>query len=433
MNPGKSAALSLGAAMRGVNVCKAMPASRNFVLADHVDSTRCQPGALCQINLAGVPNRDSRGRIAHVRGVMIAAQASVTAGATNTAVSAYNFRGLFGSIELTDSTGWKYLDTLDGRTLLDDQYFRTGSRLQYPVLSYGTQGAVVPTQSSDNGLATNAGAGDYEIPCSLYIPFHNPRSGNPSEGLIPLAMIQELGALRFNVQTSLPGAPAGVTFNEFQYVDGTDGAGLDVWLDVVYLDGAVVDAPWQISNYTMTVDSGLLKYPSRETEYLWIRYFPEDTFNATPPINGNGQSLAQSMEGLTLDVAGFQVFGGFRNVDAVLRMRWFTGTDIDGSWLDNNASRDLPVMTSASVPLAMLLLPWRPRGFGAAGGINIKAQSRTPSAFRFVHRTVQCHDGGRAEKIARAIGLKAGCACVGTNAKGESVATIGSTNPIIVY
>jgi hypothetical protein len=428
-----AASMSLGAAMRGVNVCKAKPLSRNFVLADHVDSTRCLPGSVCQIDLSGVPNRDSRGRIAHVRGIFIAAQAEVTLGATNEAVSAYDLRGLFGSIELTDSTGWKYFDTLDGRTILDDQYFRAGSMLQYPVLRYGAQGAFVPAQTSDNGIPVNDGAGDATFGVSLYMPLHNPRSGNPSEGLIPLALIQDLGALRFSVQSVIPGAPTGVTFNELQYIDGTDNPGLDVWLDVVYLDGAVVDAPWQLSCYTMTNDSGMLRYPGRETEYCWLRYFTEDTFGANPPISGNGQSLAQSMEGLTLSVAGFQVFGGFRNVDAVLRMRWFTGTDIDGSWLDNNASRDLPVMTSGAVPLALLLMPWRPRGHGPAGGIEIKAQSRTPSAFRFVHRTVTCHDAGRAEKISRAVGLKAGCACVGTNAKGEQTANINSTNPILVY
>lgn len=423
---------SLGAAMRAAAACKAKPLSRNWVQADHVDSTRCRKGSACQIDLSGVPNRDSRGRIAHVRGILIAALAGVTLGATNDAVSAYQLRSLFGSLELTDSTGWKFFDTLDGRTILDDVFFRTGSQLQYPVLRYGAQGPIIPVASGDNGIGEDEGAGATVVPCSLYMPLHNPRSSNPSDGLVPLAMLQELGALRFTTQAQIAGAPAGVTFDGWKFIDGTNDDGFDVWLDVVYLDGAIVDAPWQLSEYLITVQDAKLPFADRETEYLWTRYFPEDTFNANPPIAGNGQSLAQSMEGLTLEVAGFPVFAGFRNVDASLRQQFFQGTDIDSAAADNNATRDLPIMTTAKVPLAMLLLPWRPRGHGASGAVRFKMQSRTPTATRLVHRTVTCHEASRAEAIAKALALRPGCACLGTNARGETSAVIQSTSPIVV-
>lgn len=420
---------TLGAAMRSCSPCKAAPLSRNWVRAHRADATEVGKGTRFQSDFSGVPNKDSKGRIAHVRAMYIAALAEVTLIPNNQAVTAYQLRGLFGSVDLGDTTGWKYFDALDLRTVLDDQYFRTGSNFNWPGLHYGIQGANVPDITADNGIPSVVSpTNPYTFNVGTYIPLVNPRSGNPVEGLIPLALLQDVGALAFVIQSQIPGAPNGVTFDRFVYNDGSGTTGLDVWLDIVYLDGTVIDAPWNLAEYTRTNLDFKLNAPERETEYAWLRYFPEDDFGVTII---NGQELADQCDGITVTAAGFQVMGGFRNIDAQIRTAYFQASDLDGAYVDNNPARDLPLSQPTGEPLALCFIPWRPRGLGPAGAVELKFQSRTPNASRLVHRTVACHEPGRAAKIAAAMSLGT-CRCVGTTPTGQTTSNIGNTTPIIV-
>ena len=96
---------AITAAIRSATPCGAAPATRRWVLADQVSESRSQKGSLVQVDLSGVPARDSLGRIAHVRGFYVNAIGNFSRAATNAKVTGRQLRALFSALTLQDVTG----------------------------------------------------------------------------------------------------------------------------------------------------------------------------------------------------------------------------------------------------------------------------------------------------------------------------------------
>lgn len=430
-----NAAYSLGAALRSCGVCSPMPPARKWVLADRVTQDRCQPGMEVQVRLDGVPATDTLGRKAHVRGILFNATAvNDIPGATNDAVSGYNMRSIWQALFLEDTSGHQYWQALDGRTILDDQWFRFYRLCQFPTLWFGAEGAPFPTISSDQGIPANAGAGTIDRSVTLYAPLARPAGveGSPLEGLIPLAALQRVGAgaLRVRIATEYAGSPSGVAFQSLQVdnLDGTTRAGMDVWLDVVYLPAFVIDAAWALREYTLSDQSGILRFPDQLTEYAHIRYFPEDT---SPGSLYSGQGLAAAHNGITLRVAGFTEMGGFQLGDAITRMVQTIASDIDSAIITGNAQQAVPMADVNGNITQLFLLPNRPRDVAAAGPINYEYAERDAIFTRYVHRVVRCHTEQRGEKLADALQCNP-CSTFGTNGNGKVQPKVASFEPAIV-
>ena len=116
---------------------------------------------MIQVRLNGVPAIDSLGRRAHVRGIYCHAWLEATLAAANSELSAYNLRSIFPSITMKDVQGWSYLQDVQARTILDDQYFRFGKQLQFNPLKAGVQdiGGQGSEVLEDAGFTLNEGAG----------------------------------------------------------------------------------------------------------------------------------------------------------------------------------------------------------------------------------------------------------------------------------
>ncbi|MCH8198537.1 MAG: hypothetical protein IIA54_00505 [Chloroflexi bacterium] len=388
------------------------------------------------VQLDGVPATDSLGRYAHVRGIYVHAEAEFLLAAANPIVPSYDLRSLWPSIFLRDVTGHTYLSDIGARTILDDQFFRFGKLLQRAPMTAGVQALGLnsgPDQTLDDGLALNLGVGTEYRDISFYFPLTGP-SKNGMRGLIPLAALQRVSnnALTIRVGTTLEGTPAGITYIRPTVNDpvaGTRRNGFDVWLDVVYTSGYVVDAPWQLDEYTLTELTGLLLWPERKTEYAWIRYFPVDR------AVQDGQTLVELLNGITLTVAGFAEFAGLQIDDALFRTMLEQQTEWDGAYVRNNASQALPLRNSDSPTTgaaALALLAYRDRAACAAGPIEFRYATRTSPAFtRYVHRTVSCDTRDRGEAMEAALQCSP-CTVVGTDAAGTACAKVDPYEPKIV-
>lgn len=399
-----------GALANGMKGCVPDPGAREWVLADQITSERIARGLQVNVKLGGVPNRDSLGRYAHVRGIYISTKAAmVVADGTSSQVSAYQIRGLYQSMHLEDVTGWAYFDALDGRDLCDDAWMRHWSDQQWPYLHSGVEGGPLqPDETAVYGIAANIGAGTYIVESSLYIPLvSNADGANPLEGIIPLAAIQTPGdsAFRFTVgaAASIPGNPTDVSFGGFR--DPNPGleanGGGEVWLDLVYLDHPVVDAPWNVNSYVIAEQAGVLQHPERITEYAAIRYHNDDNPQGAAVA---GQRAVESLDTFTLTIAGFTKCAGLTRDQMVRRQTFYARTIPDSAISENNATRDLPLVTRTAGAntyqmFGLLLIAQRQRGTAAAGRINFK-YATDPCAFvRYLHRTVACSSDDRVNRI----------------------------------
>lgn len=389
-----------------VGPCRRRPPSRMILLLDRVASSRCEPGQTVFPQLTGIPDRDSMGRIAHVRGFYFNVDFKLTASADHEAVSRYQLLALFTALFLEDVSGHQYWNNIDCRDVSDDTFFRSGRLVQWPYLHYGTEGEFVPDIQADAGLPENAPAGDYFIRCPVFLPMVNPRNeGSPFEGLVPLAALRDAtnGGLRFRVDTAIKGAdgptpPAGVTFDGL-FREGGAFAGFDVYVDVVYLPRLFVDAAWSVDSYTLTDMSTDLWHPDRATEYAAIRYHTDDAAQATN--NVEGQLLANNWTGLTLSAGGMTMLSGASLNDAISRNQVQLATDFHSALSLNYAAGDLPVIDAAELAYAVPLIPHRGRETSAGGAINVRFTTRDAAFTRYLHRTVRCHSEDRLVRIAR--------------------------------
>lgn len=425
----------VGPAMRSCGICPPAPPTSNWVLVDRMDSSRAFPGSTVQVRLGNVPAVDSMGRNAHIRGFMIEGFGRFTTVDDNVAITAYQLRSLYQAMYLQDVTGWNYWNAIDGRNILDDHYFRWWQNLNFPYIQFGTQGPQRPTVTADvTGTATGIpadttpGTANYDI--SLYCPLSRPRGveGSPLEGMIPLASLQRAGldAFRFRLGTAPLGTVTGNTLVEFRQRDGTS-VGLTVWADVVYLDGFVIDAPYQLDSYTLTELSGVLRNPERTTEYAWIRHYPEDA-----PGGTTGQGAVRDLSGISLTIGGFLQFGGFTFTDFLTRQLKEAMSVADGALSRNNAAQELPMLNSSGLALAGMLQGIRSRESAAKGPLNFTYQSRSTGAYtRYLHRTVSCHTEDRGAQLADALDCDP-CAVVGTKANGSVCGEVVSEEPVIV-
>ena len=399
--------------------CAPLGPSRMMLLMDRVASSRCQLGQTVFAQLTGIPERDAAGRIAHVRGFFIAAQANVTRGATNDPVSTYQLLGLIKNLFLEDGSGHVFWNNIDARDVSDDVYFRAGGLVGWLPLHYGAQGASVPA-ITNTGVAQNAGAGTSSYNLSIYLPTVNPRGmGNPFEGLIPLRALQAAvnGGLRFTIGNAIPGAggalgvgaPAGITLNKIVNVDGTDG--LQIWADVVYLPDIALDAPWTLESYPLTDQNVTLWHPDRLTVHAAIRFHTEDSNQNSVPTYG--QKLCNYFTQLAAFAGGMQLFSAMSIADMTARTMSFLSTDDQSAIVHNNSTRELPILDPSvaltATPLyAVPIVQYRGRMTSPSGGINVQITGRDGAWTRFLHRTVACHSQGRLDKVARDVGRVVG-------------------------
>jgi len=431
---------SIAAALRACMPCPAAPPTRHWILADRVSESRAQPGYTIDVRINGVPARDSLGRIAHVRGIFIFANGIFDATPSSGPVSAYQLRSLIQAIFLEDVTGHAFWAAIDARNLLDDVFFRHWSSLDFPYLAAGTQtGANAPidaTQTADYGLPLFPnGATGYSAPIGFYHPLVTLGPGmNPLAGLIPLAALQRRsgqGSLRFKLGTVIAGAPAGITFTGVE--NGEGNAGLDVWLDVVYLPALAVGPAWNLDSYTLPDSSGILQRPEDATEHVQIRYFPEDVPGGTL----NGQEACNNLDNLTLRIAGFTEMDGLSIFDARTRSLMFAASERDSALIRANAKNDLPLYNPApgGPPnlTALVLVPYRQAGMGeAAGDLNYKWSTMGGNSFvRYLHRTVGCNEKERVNAMAEAVECDPCSKTIPTDARGNAAAN-GTTKATLL-
>lgn len=402
-------------AIAACNGCPpASPAHPDFWLVDRVTGSRATLGGRVDVDLTGAPDKTLDGRVMHVRGVYLNATCVITAADASTgAILARSLRALWQSITLTDVTGHVYLPTIDGRDLLDDQYFRFGQRLQWPTTHAGDQviagngNPIGPDITDDYGLAANVGAGTYTRSVSLYIPFTNPRF-DPLAGLIPVSALKRAdgGALSFNLRSTLAGSPTDLALTSI--ANGVGAAGFDVFLDLVPLDGIVDGGAWVFDSYTKQSATGRLRHEDKITEYAYLRFrAADDAFGGTNDATYGYEAQAGDVDTFTLMAAGAPTpMKGWDKRYALFRTMERFGSDPGSALARMNAANDLPITKAgaATVILAQELLPYRPAGFGPASGqIDYNFGSiGSLTSLRFMHRVKACTSVDRLEAIADA-------------------------------
>lgn len=406
-------AQGVGIALRACAPCDPTPPIGNWVIADQIDGSRARPGGQVQVRWENgtTPAMDSKGRIAHVEGIWFRGFVNlVVAGATNDEVTAYQLRSLWQAITLESVAAWQYLSDVDGRTLLDDVYFRHSANLGFSQLQAGVQALPLPVITINGGLPANVGAGTYPIDCSVFFPFTTLGPGRSRfKGMIPLAAIQRWknGGLRFRMGSVIAGNPQGVTVgDQVQNIPGflqpthPDQSGVELWVKLAHLPTVVVDSYWQVDSYPLAEFNAILANPDRRTEYAVIRHFPEDGNEDTP----NGQALASLYEGITLQVAGFSQLAGENNLFTRDRGLAFQMAIRDSALNRLNAAQELPLVDAASGDaLALIMLQYATREAAAAGDIAYRLNDHPGiNEVRWLHRTDACHNAMRAAKTVRA-------------------------------
>lgn len=430
---------SIAEALRKCGSCDPRPISRDWKRVDLVEADRVGLGSDVFVRLDSIPIRDALGRYAHVRGFYFMAQAVLAVEANAAAVPAYALRSWMQALYMSDHTGHQYWATLDGRSLLDDVWCRHWRQLQQPYLHYGVQGTEYPDITDDNGYPGQLAGepANVAVDASIYAPLTT-AGRSPLEGLIPLASLQMAGAdgLKFRIAQSLRGTFSGVTLEAIRD-PLSDTEGMQVWADIVYLPAVVIDAPYKLRNYVRPELSGELNEPDAIHEYAWVRYFPEDTFQATPPVPDNGQTIVNQYEGISLSVGDNDVMSGYVLSRAILRQRLWYGTANESAQQRNNAALDLPLTIAnqgTNYQTALMLLGYQGREPGAgAGAAHFEFQTRgAATSTRYLHRTVGCYRTPEvAQEIAQAALCKP-CGVLGVNGKGTQVPGIMQGQPMVV-
>lgn len=389
---------SISAALRACTPCPAAPASRRMLLVDRVPLARATPGQQITVDLSAIPARDSLGRVGHIRGIYIDAVGTFTCGAVSAAKTAYQLRSVIDQFLLQDVTGHIYLPNIEGRTLIDDTFYRHHADQQWRYMAAGVQPGAVgvgefgPSQTVDYGLLANLNA-TVNRQISVYFPFvtENPEY-DPLAGLISVAALQGVGQasglLRFRLAPNVKGDTTGITFDGVLNSDGV--AGLDVWADVVYLPG-ISSTPWGLDSYTLPQLTGSLPHGESSTEHAWVRFFPEDA------ANDQGQLLVTNLNLFTLAVAGFNELTANMITLAAFarRMDLMLASEPLGFLARANAKQDLPIRAvpgDNTTLTTLMIVPYRQAGSGEASGPVIFGVGTNPNQAqtRYIQRYVDC-------------------------------------------
>ncbi len=413
---GMACSTEIGAALRSGG-CGVAPSGRVPVTIDTPDATRAAPNLVVQTKwgsyAASRRGRDSRIEDAYVKTIFIRGNVLFTTGATNAAVSAHMMRSIFQNIILKDVSGHSYIGGgLDGRSIVDDCYYRHG-RL---------------TKALTGAVAANLGAAQHTRDISLEIPLGYRGVGqDPREGLIPIAALQtaDMDAFSFQLRSVLPTAPNGWTsIDSFTRPDGT--AGLTIDAEIVWIprrpDGVPywIDAPWMLRNYVLQGNDIVLNAADRKHIYAHIRYNAEDTFGS--PGGTTGQMLASLIDQMQIEVGGLQVFspGSLRTIDLAVRGTQLKeeGTTSFGDSADalGLANLVLPAENAVTTP-DVYSLQWAASDQAPSGPVLFKMQTQPATSTRFLHRTVGCVSADRAQKILSA--MSCGCAVNVLTANGQ--------------
>lgn len=400
-----------------ISACQPMSPARQKMLIDRVDPTRCRKNQVVQVAIDAIPAVDAQGRIAHLRGIYLAAKARFTfSGGANVAQSKHSMLSLWQALFMTDVTGHDYTSGVDVRTWVDDTYFRTNLLAQWPPLHYGTQGPYVPTLI-DTGIANGMGDGSHDFDVSVYLPLASPRMDHsPLEGMIPVPMLTAAtaGALKFRVGPNmlyLPGVNAdNITFDKLIRPDGDDG--MDIYADVVYLPALIADPTWTLYSDTYANNNGKLLHSNERTIYAWVRYLEEDDFQST---NGKtGLRLAENYNGITVMLAATGtvllggVTGGLQGTfnDWYMKMMIDVAMDQYGSLNRQQPALELPLTNiDGTQQYAAPLIQSRGQETAVQGEISYKFTKRDCTQTRVQHRTNNCHTVQRIEAMKDAAGI----------------------------
>lgn len=390
--PGNCGAPELGTALGQSSSCGNAPVPRDWHLIDQMTKARgVSPGGTPYVNFNGWPAQDSLFRYCHVKSIKISGSVNLTTDGANAAVTAYQMRSLLQQFFLSDAGGHFYLAAIDGRTIVDDFWLRGAYRLPQPL-----DGAVP--------AALPAGVHRFRIDIELALVARFP-GASPTEGIISLAALQQTNGsqgMRFTCAQGIAGNPAGIQLGDnpgnpanvvFVRDDGQEG--LDVWIEYVYTDQPIIDAPWSLREYQIAEQSSTLKSPNSKTEYAAVRYFPEDAALFA------GQQLAAGIDNVTLQVGGM-MFGQQRAIDMVRRQAFLEISAPESAAALGLANLALPAEPGVTEPYLMIC-PARPRETAPAGAIVYNFSTQPATFTRFIHRTCDCDTGERAGRILDAI------------------------------
>lgn len=407
---GCGAVEGIGAVVRSCGGCAPRPPTKQWVRAGQIPAAVY--GAIgTQVNLGeyvkSLRSRDQNGRHAHVVGLLFRGTYGFTLVDASTAeVPGYDMLAAWSNLFLRDNSGWIYWGgNLDGRNLRDDLYYR----------NYRAN-AVFPLPTT---IAANAGAGAVTRDLTMYCPLSrldDEEGAGLVMGSIPLASLQARGddCIQFT-----HGQPTGANGTTYTDVTPTGFTGtIELWVELVYVDNLVIDAPWQLENYTIQELSSQLRHPDREHEYVILRYLPGDT----------GGVDADDLSGITVDVDGTVIMSALATSAAGFRDRAQVADVLDV------VPGDLYFPAGTDIPGYAFIPRARSRAESAAGKVSFDISTRaTHTTNRFLHRTVSCHDGDRAAMIAEAAkcftGTYTGLCSNGCGA-GEHV--VAPTAPIVV-
>lgn len=323
---------------------------------------------------------DSKGRHAHIAGVMMRGTYRFTTDVTNAPLSGWDQLGhAWQNIRLTDVSGWGYLRAqMDARALVDDRWLRTQRMPVFP--------QIPPI------IGENIGAGNQDRDVSFAWPLVRPGVRGPEalHGLVPLAAV----AARADGFLFTVGGQSGPVVNSNIGITGGGFVGddLEIYLDIVWLDQVVTDRPWEVETYTSTLLAPEIRHQvgqdARLHEYLTVWALTED----------DGSLYYDDFGSVTLSVNGDPVLSGItrerhqRIIMEHLASQEYAFANPEPSLISPSGDIRFGILTGPK--------PWARPGM-AGGKISVSWDSRTRAQTRFLHRTVACQDVQRVAAIDR--------------------------------
>lgn len=372
-------AISAGGLAACGGSCVPQSPARRTLLVQRFSATEAANTKQINVDFSSIPQRDSKGRFAHLCGVRIRGTYRFTlADASTSAVNGRDMLAIYSQIFLRDISGWIYAGGIDGRDIRDDMFARTA-------------GYVTPEPTA---IAVNAGAGTYDRTLDLEWAFtrNDKRGPHNFDGLIPLAALaKKSDALTFQIAGSVPG----MTYTDVAFT-GFQSPGLTVMADVLYLPSLVAPRPWQIETYEQTETSGALRHSDRMHEYAVIRHKAGD----------NGGELLDDYGMFTVIAEGDVLINGLSDDELVVRDEYVMRQDQLLAWAAIESGTDqLPYGGAGSDARMFFIVPPARTGQAMASGhVGWSVTSRTRTSTRFLHRTQSCHSPNRLADLALASG-----------------------------
>lgn len=383
--------------------CAPAPLVRDWRLVKRVSSDDFALGKEVSVRFRELEAKRN-GRHVHVRALRIVTTLAIAAHGTpaNEARTHHFLKSLIHAIQLSDSSGWKYLDGLDGRSLDDHAFFDRGMFLTPPHLT-----TAIPAGTALEGLTTNDASG---VSCRMTWEIDLAgRVGDQTERLISVASLQarESEALKFRVRSSLPN-PGSASYGAITFAQPTSGsqaAGVEVWADVIELDALNEPPRWGLREYERREASGSFDHPEATHLYLVIRPFAEDEGTTT----ATGETLVDDYDSITLKVGGEDVLANTPHAEVRYRDLAIMESEPRSfhSELVAPAAGYLRNEAGGGSYGMLMLLPPRPRESAPAGRINYRFGTFGPAKVRVLHHFVMCGDPKRSDEIKRSAGIKA--------------------------